>query len=411
VRSFLYIPTVGPVVNRQWSVISPTGQDPVVTSTAGVLTVTPADGYAAHYAAQTREFQAGWDFLVQFKRVSNTASSRMRAGLGSKRAILATGGGESSTQGFYAVINEAGALSLVKDLASVETTLGGPIASKAPTANTSYWVRLSWASGRVRTRVWLASGSEPGTWDIDVADSGDMPLGRPEMSFYRSGGDGWIVQRAEVQGNTLLTDPGPLAFWEDNLRVPFGRSGRVMIRDDGYRATPLADLTVTPGGALTNTVGTLERKLTAAGSSSASVAWPALPANLAERIELKLAGTRLGSTTATSARLQLVGAAATYQLAHVDGDLTAKLTNGTLTQTILHEWIGTDQGDHKRNLSLVLLPRFGQLQAWMDDQCIGWLDMGAAVTESLTPTVKVDATTASARSLSYRALGFAAESF
>lgn len=385
---------------RKWSLFF--GSSPMPT-------IEVADGVTSFFGSSATEYyvfarsgvMADAEMVVRgFRRTDATAANRCRL-------MLHTDGGLQTPSGVQPVwgvgLNiEPHQVRLQKYVNATSTTLASP--GNIASGTTAYDIRIQASGGRWKARVWASGGEEPGTWDCDVADSGDVPDGLPGLAFYRASPSvaAFEYESIEVICSALPALRAPLVFRDEfGHLIPYGKVPSPL-RDDGIDSTAASWLT-DGGGALSHDSATLARDLDVAGSSTVEVTGPVIPADQAEAIWLTLEGSRLSHTSAAKPILQLVGSAETYEFSHAPADSTAKLIAGSTTLVLPMEWVTNSEGPRHRNVSLLLLPRHAQLMALVGDQVLGHIDLPAAVTEDLTPTIAVTATTASARTLSWAA--------
>ena len=392
--------------NARWKYLGP--GIPVIALDDGALSFAPQVSQGNHFVGRCSPFLDG-DFIVRgFQRSTATGTSRFRWGLRSNGRYTSTAGTyESAHQGVFVSLDNTGGFSVIKYVNNTATTIGTLIAGKAP-GTTAYDIRLRVTGNNVQARVWPSANAEPGTWDFDLTNVvSDVPAGVPHMAFFRAASAATLAATAlEVTSPALVIGEGPLIFYDSSgKRMPYGKVKGEYV-DDAMLATPPAWIT----GTTSHVSATFTRRLEASGSNSASITLPVIPAGEAEAILLKLQASRLNVDTNIVPHLQLVGAS-TYELVHAAGEATAKLVAGALSQATQMQWRGNAEGPRRRNLGLLLLPRLGQLIALLEDQVIGWIELGAAVTGNITPTVKVDATTAAAAAVNWGQLALAVERY
>jgi hypothetical protein len=93
------------------------------------------------------------------------------------------------------------------------------------TYNVNYWLRIKVDGQRVRTKIWAASGAEPGTWDHDVANETRMAasgvpgilhiVGNGQQQLVLAWGVGWDGDAAPITasvGGTPLAMPTGFSF-------------------------------------------------------------------------------------------------------------------------------------------------------------------------------------------------------
>lgn len=381
-----------------------------VTSEGGHIAQPAAN--AVHIWARSVTVSPGDGVLFRYRRTNTTATRRDRIVLRSSGVIdTASGGSERPTGGMCLIIDNAGLMTIAKIIASTSTTLG---TLNKMTGTGWWWVRFEATGTSVRSRAWADGATEPGTWDMNFTDDLAVDGTRLEVIGYKnteSAGDG-IFSRLELYGATgsARTISAPMVFHApDGSRVPYGHGKPAVRTDDCLDATQPAWLT----GTTSHNATAYARTISAAGSSSASVTTPAVTASAHSAIKLTADRIRLSADTSVSAAVKLVGAGSTYALT---GSVTGLVLSGggksvTLTQRwisdgVTSEMIGESLRPH--SYSLLLLPSYGNLIAYEGDQIIGWLDV-PAVTEALTPTVTVTATTATGRDLTYGGLSVEVE--
>jgi hypothetical protein len=306
-------------------------------------------------------------------------------------------------------LSEAGSLSLTQYVNGTATTLATAVTGKTG-ANTAYDWRFLRRAGRIQARVWKTADPEPSAWDFDVADDGTVPAGVVGICVYRAGtASSWTFGSISSNSARVESRPHPkIAFTADNRRRRYGKV-RSTIVDDAISATQNASLT---GDTTTRDATLMTRSITAAANASAALAFPAVALSTVdpmpiEAIELTARGLFLSSDTAATPRLQFVGGSKTWELFHLSGS-NATLTDGTTTALLNLALRGNGEATRHRNLSLLLVPRYKQLIALMDDMVIGWIET-SGITGNVTPTLKVDSTTTTAKSLSYAQLELALE--
>jgi hypothetical protein len=347
------------------------------------------------------------EVLVPVTRQDALATQRLRINLRSDKTLfLPTTGSERTTNCLALLIDNTGAITLNKYVGGTGTTLSGPT-TLLTTIGTKYWVRFGTSAGRIHVRVWPDGTTEPGTWNIDVADDGTVPAGVLELVGFRSTVSALPMQIGPVSltATGLPTKVGP-ALWRrlDGSRVPYGRV-RVKRYDDCLDAATPSWIT---GTLSLDSAAT--RKMTAAGNTTASLSLPAVDLANVKSLSLMLGNLRVSADTAVALAMQFVGSStwemrqqntATSVAALATPDASTLLAAGATTKALMYRFLGNSEGPRHRKPRLQILPEKQQLLAFEADQCVGWLDLAAIPTGAVTPTVTVTATGASARDLNY----------
>lgn len=360
-------------------------------------------GGSLHAYAKTGKFSDG-EVLYSYQRSATTGTNRHQCVLRSSGGMnTGVTGAETSMNGLALVIDTAGTLSVSKRLAGTSTSLQS--VSTKVTGTGKWWIRFRVMGGTINARAWQDGNAEPGTWDITQADDGTVPVGVLEFIHYSTSGAPTVsLDDIQVLRPTLVPLPAPLRFTNrDGRIVPFGKVTRSRV-DDCLDATQPTWLT----GTTTHSATAMTRTLTAAGSSSTSVTLPPVTASEAEAIWFRLEGLRASSDTDVTLRIQLVGAT-TYELRQTSAEITARLVAGATVEALTYQWRSDSEGVRRKNLTLLMLPRRRQIIALDGDQVIGWCELPTIITEALTPTLTVTATTATGKSLTYGRLRLAVE--
>jgi len=376
-------------------------------NTGSNASVTSEGGLAASYSANPMHMyrrhapnasQVG--VLAKMRRTNITATRRDWIVVRSS-GVIDPNAAERPTSGIGVNINNDGRLELFKIVNGVFTS----ITTLTKATGTGFWWYRFEAIGGLRVKAWADGTSEPGTWDITQSDDGTVPAGGFELISYKnttSAGDAiWSYVETYAPAGTAAVEPAPMIFRTlDGATVRHGRSLRKRA-DECFDTTQPTWLT----GTTAFDSATLRRSITAAAAGSATLTAPSLTVDAHSRVDFGLEQARLSAETLTTVAIQLVGTS-TYALTSTPaGGLV--LSGPGRSSTLLTDWIGASarntagEGMRPHNYSITLLPKYGQLIAFQGEKVIGWLDFGAPITGSFTPTISLSTTDTAAKTLSY----------
>lgn len=211
------------------------------------------------------------DFDVTVKvRVDGAASSLVIAGILAR--VPDTSG---AFDGYGMLINNRASVPLfevVRIDSDVNTTLGSD-SGEYLVDDTDYFLRFQGIGSNLKAKYWEASGSEPGTWNIEVTDSTHTAAGSAILYASRQSGDNTVYwdDFTYTDGSTTTTETGTgtgsVTFSGSAAgEVPAGTTQSVAVEGFDW-ATSGADDTLT----LTNDVGDLDNafvRVTSAGTRS-----------------------------------------------------------------------------------------------------------------------------------------------
>lgn len=170
-------PNFGGGWGGSWSPLPGASCIPSVTSNRGRFT---RSGNTSARTLYTLGNQASaWDYQATFRLNDSSGASE---GVFAYFGVNIASNTNPSASGMCVFYNsDTGVLSLLRE-GSVIATDGGAIGQL--TDDTDYKVRLAWNATNLRVRIWLASTSEPGTWNLDTACA---TTSGTEMGFQMDG--------------------------------------------------------------------------------------------------------------------------------------------------------------------------------------------------------------------------------
>jgi hypothetical protein len=283
---------------NKWRTFHPDNATKTVSSGVGVLTDVSGVGYAGATPSVVDVADEG--FLVSVQQPSAQDSDFVVAVRGSGPWTTASSNYPRPTTGYYAVFQMmAGnhALFLYRaDAASptqIGSTLTNPLANGHTNVASLVRIRVEAVGTTVRAKMWLASGSEPGSWQITATDSTHTAAGYPHVGYR----------------DASFTTP---TFRVDDAEVYAASAG--VTNYDGT-ATRTATATITAAGTVDTGPpvgydGTATRTATAT-LTAAGATGTATGASLAATATLTAAGTVARSTSSTLAATATTTAAGT----------------------------------------------------------------------------------------------------
>jgi hypothetical protein len=161
------------------SVFIPTTELIEIRSNTGMLKTGPVVDHARVISKDTAIADA--DVVLKFKFPVITDGATLRL---FQRTSNNWSNYQTPTSGYEIAIPNTGNYKVHRIQSTARTQIGSTV-TKSYTADTWYTVRFRAQGYYIRARIWASSGSEPGTWDIEVNDtSGFSTSGNVQLGYF-----------------------------------------------------------------------------------------------------------------------------------------------------------------------------------------------------------------------------------